>query len=138
MPGNSVERDYLPQAYSDFIYAIIVEEIGLLGGIGVILLYLILLYRAGRIAMQSPTVFPAIVVIGLSLMLVIQAFVNMAVATSLGPVTGQPLPLISRGGTAILITCIYFGVILGVTRQIKEEGQKDDSEMTDTPEERFR
>lgn len=135
MPGNSVERDYLPQAYSDFIYAIIVEEIGLLGGIGVILLYLILLYRAGRIAMQSPTVFPAIVVIGLSLMLVIQAFVNMAVATSLGPVTGQPLPLISRGGTAILITCIYFGVILGVTRQIKEEGQKDDSEMTDTPEE---
>lgn len=111
------------------------EEIGLLGGIGVILLYLILLYRAGRIAMQSPTVFPAIVVIGLSLMLVIQAFVNMAVATSLGPVTGQPLPLISRGGTAILITCIYFGVILGVTRQIKEEGQKDDSEMTDTPEE---
>jgi len=133
MPGNSVERDFLPQAYSDFIYAIIVEEIGLIGGVGVMLLYLILLYRAGRIAMESPTVFPAVVVIGLSLMIVIQAFVNMAVATSLGPVTGQPLPLISRGGTSILITCIYFGVILGVTRQIKEEGQPQDKEMDTTP-----
>jgi len=133
MPGNSVERDFLPQAYSDFIYAIIVEEIGLIGGVVVMLLYLILLYRAGRIAMESPTVFPAVVVIGLSLMIVIQAFVNMAVATSLGPVTGQPLPLISRGGTSILITCIYFGVILGVTRQIKEEGQPQDKEMDTTP-----
>lgn len=134
MPGNSVERDFLPQAYSDFIFAIIVEEIGLFGGVIVMLLYLILLYRAGRIAMESPTVFPAVVVIGLSLMIVIQAFVNMAVATSLGPVTGQPLPLISRGGTSILITCIYFGVILGVTRQIKEEGQPRDKEMDTTPE----
>lgn len=124
MPGNSVERDYLPQAYSDFIYAIIVEELGMFGGIFVILLYLILLFRAGRIATQSPTVFPAVVVIGLSLMIVLQAFVSMSVATSLGPVTGQPLPLISRGGTSILITCIYFGVILGVTRQIKEEKSK--------------
>ena len=120
-PGNSVERDYLPQAYSDFIYAIIVEEMGLIGGIGVILLYLILLFRAGMIALKSPTVFPALLVMGLSLMIVLQAFVSMAVATSLGPVTGQPLPLISRGGTSILITCIYFGIILGVTRQLKEE-----------------
>lgn len=135
MPGNSVERDFLPQAYSDFIYAIIVEETGMLGGVVVMLLYLILLYRAGRIATESPTVFPAVVVIGLSLMIVIQAFVNMAVATSLGPVTGQPLPLISRGGTSILITCIYFGVILGVTRQIKEEGHPEDKEMVETPEE---
>jgi len=77
MPGNSVERDFLPQAYSDFIFAIIVEEIGLIGGFVVMLLYLILLYRAGRIAMESPTVFPAVVVIGLSLMIVIQAFVNI-------------------------------------------------------------
>lgn len=135
MPGNSVERDFLPQAYSDFIYAIIVEETGVFGGVFVMLLYLILLYRAGRIATESPTVFPAVVVIGLSLMIVIQAFVNMAVATSLGPVTGQPLPLISRGGTSILITCIYFGVILGVTRQIKEEGQPEDTEMNAKPEE---
>ncbi len=121
MPGNSVERDYLPQAYSDFIFAIIVEEMGLLGGILVIILYLILLFRAGRIATTCSSVFPALLVIGLSLMIVIQTFVNMSVASSLIPVTGQPLPLISRGGTSILITCIYFGIIFGITRQIKEE-----------------
>lgn len=123
MPGNSVERDFLPQAYSDFIYAIIVEEMGLIGGIFVIGLYLILLFRAGRIATKCTSVFPAIVVIGLSLMIVIQTFINMSVASSLIPVTGQPLPLISRGGTSILITCIYFGIIFGITRQIKEEIQ---------------
>jgi len=121
MPGNSVERDFLPQAYSDFIYAIIVEEMGLIGGIFVIVLYLILLFRAGKIATKCTSVFPAIVVIGLSLMIVIQTFINMSVASSLIPVTGQPLPLISRGGTAILITCIYFGIIFGITRQIKDE-----------------
>jgi cell division protein FtsW len=121
MPGNSVQRDFLPQAYSDFIYAIIIEETGLIGGVIVILLYMILLYRAGRIATMSKTVFPAILVIGLSLMIVMQALVSMAVATSLGPVTGQPMPLISRGGTSILITSIYFGILLGVTRQIKED-----------------
>ena len=121
MPGNSVERDYLPQAYSDFIYSIIVEEMGLLGGFLVILLYLILLFRAGKIATNCSSVFPAVLVIGLSLMIVIQTFINMSVATSLIPVTGQPLPLISRGGTSILITCIYFGVILGITRQIISE-----------------
>jgi cell division protein FtsW len=117
-PGNSVERDYLPQAYSDFIYSIIVEEMGLIGGIAVIILYLILLFRAGRIVMNCAAVFPAILVMGLSLMIVLQTFINMSVATSLIPVTGQPLPLISRGGTSILITCIYFGIILGITRQI--------------------
>ena len=121
MPGNSIERDFLPQAYSDFIYAIIVEEMGLIGGVFVIILYLILLFRAGKIATTCSSVFPAILVIGLSLMIVIQTFINMSVATSLIPVTGQPLPLISRGGTSILITCIYFGIIFGVTRQIKEE-----------------
>jgi len=120
-PGNSVQRDFLPQAYSDFIYAIIVEEMGMIGGIFVILLYMVLLYRAGRIATMSKTVFPAILVIGLSLMIVLQAFVSMAVATSLGPVTGQPLPLISRGGTSILITCIYFGIMFGINRQLREE-----------------
>jgi len=126
LPGNSVERDYLPQAYSDFIYSIIVEEMGLIGGIVVIILYLILLFRAGRIAMNCSSVFPAILVIGLSLMIVLQTFINMSVATSLIPVTGQPLPLISRGGTSILITCIYFGVILGITRQIISEHEPID------------
>ncbi len=122
-PGNSVERDFLPQAYSDFIYSIIVEEMGLLGGVLVIVLYLILLFRAGRIVMNCSSVFPAILVMGLSLMIVLQTFINMSVATSLIPVTGQPLPLISRGGTSILITCIYFGIILGITRQISSDGQ---------------
>ena len=132
-PGNSIERDFLPQAYSDFIYAIIVEEMGLLGGIFVIMLYLVLLFRAGRIATKCATVFPALLVIGLSLMIVIQAFISMSVATSLGPVTGQPLPLVSRGGTSILITCIYFGIIFGITRQIKEEYQPIEEEL-DEPE----
>jgi len=121
MPGNSVERDFLPQAYSDFIFAIILEEMGLIGGVAVIILYLILLFRAGQIATKCASVFPALLVIGLSLMIVIQTFINVSVATSLIPVTGQPLPLISRGGTSILITCVYFGIILGITRQIKEE-----------------
>ena len=131
MPGNSVERDYLPQAYSDFIYSIIVEEMGLIGGFFVILLYLILLFRAGKIATNCSSVFPAVLVIGLSLMIVIQTFINMSVATSLIPVTGQPLPLISRGGTSILITCIYFGIILGITRQIKSEQLPVDENFTE-------
>jgi len=135
MPGNSVERDYLPQAYSDFIYSIIVEEMGMIGGFLVIILYLILLFRAGQIATRCSSVFPAILVIGLSLMIVIQTFINMSVATSLIPVTGQPLPLISRGGTSILITCIYFGIIFGITRQIKSEQEPVDAsflEQVDT------
>ncbi|OQB31712.1 MAG: Lipid II flippase FtsW [Bacteroidetes bacterium ADurb.Bin174] len=128
-PGNSVQRDFLPQAYSDFIYAIIVEEMGLVGGLLVILLYMVLLFRAGRIATKSKTVFPAILVIGLSLLLVLQAFVNMAVSSSLIPVTGQPLPMISRGGTSILVTSIYFGIMLGITRQIKEETGENQEEF---------
>ena len=127
-PGNSVQRDYLPQAYSDFIYAIVIEEGGLLVGIFLILLYLILLFRAGQIATKCDSVFPALLVIGLCLMVVFQAFISMAVATGLGPVTGQPLPLISRGGTSIIITSVYFGIILGVTRQIKENGRKQAEE----------
>ncbi len=122
--GNSVQRDYLPQAYSDFIYAIIIEEGGLIAGLLVILLYMALLFRAGKIALKCKTIYPAMLVIGLSLMIVMQAFVNMGVAVGLGPVTGQPLPLISRGGTSIVITSVYFGIILGVTRQIKEAAHK--------------
>ncbi len=98
MPGSSVQRDYLPEAFSDFIYAIIIEEMGLLGGFFIIALYLILLYRAGVTTFRSSQTFPAILVIGLTLMLVIQAFASMAVATHLGPVTGQPLPHHSASG----------------------------------------
>ena len=133
LPGNSVERDYLPQAYSDFIYSIIVEEMGLIGGVLVIILYLILLFRAGRIVMNCAAVFPAILVMGLSLMIVLQTFINMSVATSLIPVTGQPLPLISRGGTSILITCIYFGIILGITRQVKINPEPIEEEEVQLP-----
>jgi len=91
-----------------------------------------LLFRAGKIATKCSSVFPALLVIGLSLMIVIQALVSMVVSSGSGPVTGQPLPLISRGGTSILITCIYFGIILGITRQIKNENELID-ETTELP-----
>ncbi|MFV0470975.1 MAG: FtsW/RodA/SpoVE family cell cycle protein [Paludibacteraceae bacterium] len=123
-PGNSVERDFLPHAYDDFIYAIIIEEMGLLGGIFVMFLYLVLLFRTGQISTVCKTPFPAILVTGLGLIITLQATVNMIVGSGFGLVTGQPLPLISRGGTSIIITCIYFGIILGVIRQIKEENSK--------------
>ncbi len=110
-PGGSHQRDYLSYAYSDFVFAIIVEELGIFGGIGIILLFLFLLYRAGKITFNCTQTFPALLVIGLSLMLVTQAFISMAVATGLGPVTGLPLPMISRGGTSIVMTSIYFGII---------------------------
>jgi len=131
-PGNSIERDFLPQAYSDFIYAIIIEETGLLGGFIVMLLYLILLFRAGVIANKCPSAFPALLVLGLTSMIVVQAFLNMAVAVGLAPVTGQPLPMISRGGTSIIITSIYFGIILSVSRYAREETQKQEDTVEET------
>lgn len=115
-PGNSQERDFLPQAYSDFIYSIILEEMGLVGGTFVLILYIIILMRAGKIAQKTDKLFPKYLILGSALMLAIQAFVNMAVAVHLIPVTGQPLPLISRGGTSTLITCAYFGIILSADR----------------------
>jgi cell division protein FtsW len=114
-PGNSVERDYLPQAYSDFIFAIIIEELGLLGGAFVVLLYIILLVRAAKIAQKCRSYFPAFLAMGCALMLVSQAILNMMVAVGLFPVTGQPLPLISRGGTSTIINCGYIGMILSVS-----------------------
>ncbi len=116
MPGNSQERDFLPQAYSDFIYAIIIEELGLIGGIGVLLLYVILLIRTGIIANRCDKLFPKYLALGCGLIMVSQAMINMGVAVGLIPVTGQPLPLISRGGTSTIITCVYFGIILSVSR----------------------
>lgn len=124
-PGNSVQRDFLSQAYSDFIYAIVIEELGLVGGIVVVFLYICLLVRAGRIAQKCNKSFPAFLVIGIALLLVIQALFNMMVAVGLAPVTGQPLPLISRGGTSIVINCIYIGMLLSVSRYVAElEEQK--------------
>ena len=124
-PGNSVQRDYLPQAYADFIYAIIIEEMGLLGGVFLILLYLWFFYRAGILAKKSKYDFPAMLVLGLASMIVLQAFVSIAVAVHLGPVTGQPLPLLSRGGTSVIITWLYVGIIQCVARSIDEANQKN-------------
>lgn len=117
LPGRSVQRDFLPQAYSDFIYAIIIEEMGLIiGGIGVMMLYVFLMFRVAIIARRCEKLFPKYLALGCGLLIVIQAFINMAVAVNLIPVTGQPLPLISRGGTSTMITCFYFGMILSVSR----------------------
>lgn len=115
-PGNSVQRDFLSQAFSDFIYAIIIEELGLVGGIVVVFLYICLLIRVGRIAKKCDRTFPAFLIIGIALLLVTQALFNMMVAVGLAPVTGQPLPLISKGGTSTFINCAYIGMILSVSR----------------------
>jgi cell division protein FtsW len=116
MPGNSIERDFLSQAFSDFIFAIIIEELGLVGGGFVVILYIWLLIRAGRIAQKTKGNFATFLVMGITLMLVSQAIINMCVAVGLFPVTGQPLPLISKGGTSTLINCVYVGMILSVSR----------------------
>ncbi len=121
MPGNSVQRDFLSQAFSDFIFAIVIEELGLLGGAFIVMLYLWLLIRAGRIAKRSDKYFPAFLVMGIALLLVSQAMLNMMVAVGLFPVTGQPLPLISKGGTSTLINCAYIGMILSVSRYVAEK-----------------
>ena len=115
-PGNSVQRDFLSQAFSDFIYAIIIEELGLVGGIVVVFLYICLLIRVGRIAKKCNRTFPAFLITGIALLLVTQALFNMMVAVGLAPVTGQPLPLISKGGTSTFINCAYIGMILSVSR----------------------
>lgn len=120
-PGNSVQRDFLSQAYSDFIYAIIVEELGLVGAVFVVLLYIVLLFRVSYIAKRCDnSCFPSFLAMGLALLLGCQAMVNMLVATGIAPVTGQPLPLISRGGTSTLINCAYIGMILSVSRHARQ------------------
>lgn len=119
-PGKSVERDYIPQANCDFIYAIILEEGGIETGVFILFLYLLLFYRSWRIASQCAGRFPAYLVMGLALMMVLQAMVNMGVAVGLLPVTGQPLPLISKGGSSGFITCLYVGIILSVSRSAKK------------------
>lgn len=134
-PGNSVERDYLPQAYSDFIFAIIIEELGLAGGAFVVLLYVILLVRAAKIAQKCRNYFPAFLVMGCALMLVAQAMLNMMVAVGLFPVTGQPLPLISRGGTSTIINCGYIGMILSVSYYTEKMSQNDQAMVDENAEE---
>ena len=129
MPGNSVQRDFLSQAFSDFIFAIVIEELGLLGGAFVVILYIWLLMRAGKIARRSEKSFPAFLVMGIALLLVSQAMLNMMVAVGLFPVTGQPLPLISKGGTSTLINCAYIGMILSVSRYVAEKEEQKAAEQ---------
>lgn len=122
-PGNSVERDFLSQAFSDFIYAIIIEEMGIWGAAFVCFLYIILLFRTAWIANRCVNAFPALLIMGFAFLLVVQAMFNMAVAVGLVPVTGQPLPLISKGGTSTIVNCVYIGVILSVSCSAKKKDE---------------
>ncbi|HKL07146.1 MAG TPA: FtsW/RodA/SpoVE family cell cycle protein [Bacteroidales bacterium] len=119
-PGNSTQRNFLPHPYSDFIYAIIIEEYGFLGGLIILILYLFLLYRAGVIVRKSNRTFAAFLAIGLTISLTFQAIINMGVAVHLFPVTGQTLPLVSMGGSSILFTGVAFGIILSVSRGVEK------------------
>lgn len=123
-PGKSVQRNFLPQSSSDFIYAIIVEEYGLIGATGVITLYLILFFRFLRASIQVKNIYGTLLIVGLGFPIIFQAFINMAVAVEFLPTTGQTLPLISSGGSAIWMTCLSIGIVLNVTKkeeEIKEE-----------------
>ena len=131
--GKSVMKNFLPQSSSDFIYAIIVEEFGLIGGTGLILLYLMVLFRIVVIASKANTVFGKLLSLGLGLPIIFQAFVNMGVALQVLPVTGQTLPLISSGGTAAWMTCIAFGIILSVSATSNEESSKLGKDNNNNP-----
>jgi cell division protein FtsW len=124
-PGNSEQRNFLPQAYNDFIYAIIIEEYGLIGGALLIFIYLVFLYRSIRLFKRCPYAFGAFLALGLSFTLVLQAMANMAVNVNLFPVTGVTLPLVSMGGSSFLFTCLSIGIILSVARNVEQlEGKK--------------
>ncbi len=129
-PGKSVQKNFLPQSSSDFIYAIIVEEFGLIGGFGVVFVYFILLFRIFIVVKKTKTIFGTLLVIATGLPIIFQATINMAVATSLLPVTGQTLPLISSGGTSIWMTCFALGMILSVSAS-KEK--TEDEILDDNP-----
>ena len=118
-PGNSIQRNYLPSPYSDFIYAILCEEYGIIGGTIVISMYIVLFFRITRLVTKSSKAFGAMVALGLGIMLITQAFVNISTALHLIPVAGVTLPMVSRGGTSTLFTCIAFGIILSVSRFVE-------------------
>ena len=126
LPGNSTQRNFLPHPYSDFIFAIVIEEYGIAGGTLLVLLYMILLFRGIRIASKSERMFGAILVMGLCFSLAFQAMINMAVAVGLFPVTGQPLPLVSMGGTSLWFTSVAIGIVLSVSRSV-EKGEVEDN-----------
>jgi cell division protein FtsW len=119
-PGNSQQRNFLPQAYNDFIYAVIIEEYGLLGGAFIIFIYLVFLFRCIRIFRKCPYAFGAFLALGLSFTLIIQAVANMAVNVAIVPVTGVTLPLLSMGGSSFIFTCCSIGLILSVARNVEQ------------------
>jgi cell division protein FtsW len=131
-PGKSMQKHFLPQSSSDFIYAIIIEELGILGGVAVLLVYLLVLFRVVVIASKSDTIFGKLLVIGVGFPIIVQALINMAVAVNLFPVTGQTLPLISSGGTSIWMTCMAIGIILSVSARRQElKKQEETSSVED-------
>jgi len=123
-PGNSREASRLPLAFSDYIYAIVVEELGMIGGLAVLVLYLWLLARAAGIASRCTITYPALIVMGMAVMISFQALFHMGIVTGFFPVSGQPLPLISKGGTSIFVTCIAFGIMLSVSRTASRHGNR--------------
>jgi cell division protein FtsW len=125
MPGNSTQRNFLPQPYNDYVYAIIVEEYGILGGITVILLYMIIFFRSIKIARKCELKFGSFLVFGISFLMVLQAMINMGVAVDLLPVTGQTLPFLSMGGTSLWFSCIGLGIILSVSKNIQEQNAEE-------------
>jgi len=131
MPGNSTQRNFLPHPYSDFIFAIIIEEYGVIGGAFLVLLYMILFFRAVKIVTQAPGTFGAFLTIGVAFSLVFQAMINMGVAVNLLPVTGQPLPLVSMGGTSIWFTSLSIGIILSVSKEIDKQKQEQVKQAID-------
>ena len=135
LPGNSQERDFLPQAFADYIFAIIVEESGIIGALLLMMLYLAILFRSCLSSSKYADYSAMLMVMGLALMLTCQALVSMMVSVGIGPVTGQPLPMISRGGTSALITSIYFGIIMCVAREQNELHARQQSAMAASEEE---
>ena len=128
-PGKSEQRNFLPHPYSDFIYAIIIEEYGLIGGVIVLLLYVILFTRVLRIVIKRPLTFGSLMAFGLGFLIILQAMVNMGVSIGLLPVTGQPLPFVSMGGTSLMATGLIIGMILSVTRNIEDEAMNKEQEI---------
>jgi cell division protein FtsW len=132
-PGNGEARNFLPQAYNDYIYATLIEEYGLIGGGFILFVYIVFLYRSIRLFKRCPYAFGAFLALGLSFTLVIQALANMAVNVNLFPVTGVTLPLVSMGGSSFLFTCLSIGIILSVARNVEQlEGEKDKEQQEES------
>ena len=136
-PGQSIERNFLPEAYADFIFAIIIEEYGMILGIIMLLLYLIFMYRTVNIIKKAPKAFGALIAVGLSFQFVLQALINMAVAVGLLPVTGLTLPLVSKGGTSLIFTFVTLGLIMSVSRFIEVENKEEENENIDSKNNNF-